>query len=43
MKCRGEKKAFFSNFPGVCFMLILINMELVLNSTQNVGVELIIT
>lgn len=43
MKCGGEKKALFSNLHGICLMLILINMELVLNRTPNVGVALIIT
>lgn len=43
MKRGGEKKAFFSNLHGICLMLILINMELVLNSTPNVGMALIIT
>lgn len=42
MKRGGEKKAF-SNLHGICLMLILINMELVLNSTPNVGMALIIT
>lgn len=43
MNCRGEKKALFSNLHGVCFMFILTNLELVLNSTPNLSVALMIT